>query len=118
NEGPLEQAAAKAMAFPIGAPDNKRRNMPKYNGFLSLVFWLQDQRGDHPIYLSCREVARVLKSTPRMVNHWRNIAVEDGVIEKVRDHSFRSAGKSEATEFRVKEDYREWFEGFRRRSLT
>jgi hypothetical protein len=100
DETPLQNAEKKAMALPLGTARGQKRPMPQYNRFVSLAGWLQVSMGDRPIKLPCREVAEVLKSTPKMVSFWRQWAIEDEYLVKVKDHTYRPGGKGEATSFR------------------
>ena len=72
-----------------------------YPSFVSLAGWLQVVAGDTEIMLPCRDVAEVMGVTPMTVSRYRNWAIEDGYLVKVKDHTFRGKGASnEATEFR------------------
>ena len=97
-QNPLDQALAKARAWPLSAGGAHR--MPKFNRFISLAGWLQVTMGDRAICLPCRKVAELLKTTPNMVSLWRRMAISEGFLKVVRSHTFRSQGKSEATDFR------------------
>ena len=100
DETPLDNAAAKAKAYPLGTLRSQKRPVPKYDRFVSLAGWLQVTMGDRPIMLPCHGVDEILKTTPNMVSVWRQWAIEDGFLKVTKPHSFHPHGRSEATEFR------------------
>ena len=51
------------------------------------------------IYLPTRTIAELLDCDQRTVSRLRKLAVRDGLLTIVKEHTFRSAGKSEATVF-------------------
>ena len=51
------------------------------------------------IYLPTRTIAELLNCDQRTVSRLRKLAVRDGLLTIVKEHTFRSAGKSEATVF-------------------
>ena len=99
--GPMELALSTATerqlvlrpAVMVLRPDS-------YAKFISLAGWLQVVVGDKPIILPCRRTADLLIVSPMSISRLREWAVEDGYLTFVKEHAFRSAGQSEATEFR------------------
>jgi hypothetical protein len=108
---PIHQALLKAKAYPVTAPNAERRPRPPpgYDGFISVVGWLQHTMGNERIYLPVPEIGAALKTDKRMISLWRQQAVEEGVLEIVAEHKFHPSGKGKATEFRVTEGFASWF---------
>jgi len=71
-----------------------------YQRFISLAGWLQKLRFEYVIYLPTRTIAEVLNCSQRTVSRLRRLATEDNLLTVVKEHTFRSTGKGEATEFR------------------
>lgn len=71
-----------------------------YARFISFAGWLQYLRCDLGIYLPTRTVAELLSCNQRTASRLCKLAIRDGLLTMVREHTFRSAGKSEAAEFR------------------
>jgi len=94
----LHSAFRLAEQRPLVAP---RRRAKLYDQFISLAVWLQRLRCEYVIYLPTRAIAELLDCDQRTVSRLRKLAVQDGLLRIVREHRFRSTGKSEATEFRV-----------------
>lgn len=119
DETPLDQALAKAKAYPVKAPRDETCTVerPKYDRFISLCGWLQVTMGDRPIFLPVRQVAALLETDIRMVSLWRQAAVDEGFLEVVKEHEFRPGGRGRATEFRVTKGYLAWFEGHLQKKL-
>jgi hypothetical protein len=113
---PLEDAWQKAKTYPI---TTKRHSSdiptPRYNQFIALAGFLQLARGDRVILLPVREVGAKMGAHKKLVSGWRQWGEQDGYLTKVKDHVFRSAGKSDATEFRFNAEMLEWFKGLMRR---
>lgn len=114
DEDPVDQALRKAEAHPVKAParDDRRYPTPGYDRFISIVGWLQVTMGDQPIYLPCRRIGDALRTTPRMVSMWRQMAIDEGILKITAEHEFRSKGGSKATEFIVMPGFRSWFEDY------
>lgn len=70
-----------------------------YTTFLGVARSLQRQLPDSPFMLPCRKLAPLLACQPMTISRFRKKAVRDGHLKVVKDHSYRSMGKSEATEF-------------------
>jgi hypothetical protein len=52
------------------------------------------------IYLPTRTIAKLLNCDQRTVSRLRKLAMRDGLLSVVKEHTFRSVGKSEATVFK------------------
>jgi len=100
DEGPLEQALAKATARPLSTARERGRKMPKYNRFVSVAGWLQVTAGDRNILLPVRQVAALLKTVQCRVSIWREWATKDGYLVVAKQHVFHGGGVGRATEFR------------------
>jgi len=97
DEGPLEQALAKAKARPLSTAREHGRKMPKYDRFVSLAGWLQVTAGDRDILLPVRQVAALLSTVQCRVSIWRGLATKDGFLTVVEPHN---RGRGRATRFR------------------
>jgi len=107
DEGPLEQALAKAKAYPLSTARERGRKMPKYDRFVSVAGWLQVTVGDRNILLPVRQVASLLKTVPCRVSIWRELAKKDGYLAEAKAHVFHGKlGVGRATEFRF--DTQRW----------
>jgi hypothetical protein len=93
----LQEALRLAQTRPL-QPARKRIKL--YERFISLAGWLQWLRDERGIYLPTRTIAELLSCDQRTVSRLRRLAIQDGLLRVVKKHTFRSAGKSEATEFR------------------
>lgn len=93
-ETPLSVATARALAFPLQPAGHDRA--PHYGEFVSLAGWLQVAMGVRPIMLPVEKVAALLDVTPMTATRYRYLAVKDGYLRVVREHSF---GRHRATEF-------------------
>jgi len=99
--GPLEQALARAKAYPLSTARERGRKMVKYDRFVSLAGWLQVTVGDRNILLPVRQVAALLKTVPCRVSIWRELAKKDGYLAEAKAHVFHGKlGVGRATEFR------------------
>jgi hypothetical protein len=72
---------------------------PLFTRFITLAGELQLLMGNRPIMLPTRRVALHLECSPRTVTDLRRLAIKDGLLVVTQSHSFRSSGKSRATEF-------------------
>lgn len=97
---PFRDVLQKALRFAETRPlQPARRRVQLYERFISLAGWLQWLRNERGIYLPTRTIAELLSCDQRTVSRLRRLAIQDGLLRVVRKHTFRSAGKSEATEF-------------------
>jgi hypothetical protein len=71
-----------------------------YQRFISLAGWLQMLLPGKPVLLPTRKLGELLECDQRTVSRMREFAEVDGLLLKVKAHSFRSGGKGKATEFR------------------
>lgn len=94
---PLSNALRLAEKSPLKTA-HERGNL--YNRFIGLAGWLQVLRRGENIYLPTRAVAKLLVCDQRTVSRLRKLAMQDELLTVVKQSSFRSAGKSDATEFR------------------
>jgi hypothetical protein len=92
----VQNARRLARQVPLKAA-HRRGNL--YDRFISLAGWLQRLMHGKGIYLPTRTVAELLNCDQRTVSRLRKLAIQDGLLHKVKEHSFRSTGKSEATVF-------------------
>jgi hypothetical protein len=93
---PLQNALRLAGQVPLKAA-HRRGNL--YDRFISLAGWLQRLMRGKGIYLPTRTIAELLNCDQRTVSRLRKLAMRDGLLTIVKEHTFRSAGKSEATVF-------------------
>ena len=103
-QDPLSIALTKAKECPLTPERSQHRRLRNYALFVSMAGWLQASMGDQPILLPCREIAALLTEhgqacSKMAVSRWRKLAEKDGLLRVTREHSFRSAGNSRATEF-------------------
>jgi hypothetical protein len=101
DEGPLQQALAKAKAHPLSTERLHGRKMPKYDRFISVAGWLQVTAGDRNILLPVRQIAALLGTDKCRVSIWRELAKKDGFLTVAEPHVFyRKLGTGRATRFR------------------
>lgn len=93
----LENAARIAQERPFHPPVDRT---PLYARFLSLAYWLQQMMGDKPILLPVRKIDSILGCHFTTVSILRYFAVQDRLLEKVKEFQFRSMKRGRATEFR------------------
>lgn len=93
---PVEVACSLAGE---GSIQTNRKRPGKYVRFLTVAALLQIQVRQRPILLPVRKLAQHLPCEPNTVSSWTRWAVQDEVLVKVREHSFRSAGGSRAAEY-------------------
>jgi hypothetical protein len=93
---PLQNALRLAGQHPLKAA-YERGNL--YDRFISLAGWLQRLMHGKDIYLPTRTIAELLNCDQRTVSRLRRLAMRDGLLTIVKEHTFRSGGKSEATVF-------------------
>ena len=93
----VQRASRLAAMNPLRPP---RERGGLYARFVSLAGWLQVLRPECSIFLPTRMIGELLSCDQRTVSHLRKLAVRDGLLTIVREFTFRSRGKSEATEFR------------------
>lgn len=70
-----------------------------YQNFLMVARSLQRQLNGSPFMLPCHKLAPLLNCKPMTISRYRQKAIRDGHLKIVKEHSFRSAAKGEATEF-------------------
>lgn len=98
---PLESAARFAEDHPLGLmPEHSEDATPGYIRFISLAGWLCTVVGTDRIKLPVREVGKALGVRPNTVSCYRQLAVEQGYLHLVANHTYNPSGKGEATEFR------------------
>ena len=93
----LQNALRLSAKTPL-QPSHKRSRL--YERFISLSGWLQVLMSGTAIYLPTRTIANLLTCDQRTVSRLRKMAIRDGLLTVIKDHSFRLNGKSDATEFR------------------
>jgi len=86
----IEQAGRQRLIPPNGRPAG-------YCLFISVAGWLQQWQGNKPILLPVHKLAAVLNCKPMTVSRYRELAIKDGLLEKISDHSYKH---KQATEFR------------------
>ncbi len=75
-------------------------NIPAgYITFLNIARSLQQQLPASSFMLPCHKLAPILACQPMTISRYRKKAIRDGHLKIVKKHSYRSAGKSDATEF-------------------
>ena len=99
---PLHYAEEQAKKSPFTPSICRDGKMPDYARFVSFAGWLQVGVGNRPILLPCEKLSTInLFDTNKMqISRLRQLAITDGCLVVVKEHKFRSKGKSEATEFR------------------
>jgi hypothetical protein len=70
-----------------------------YSVFLGVAQSLQRQLNNAPFMLPCHKLAPMLDCLPMTISRYRRKAIRDGHLKIVKEHSYRSATKGEATEF-------------------
>jgi len=70
-----------------------------YETFLNVARSLQRQLKGAPFMLPCHKLAPLLNCKPMTISRYRQKAIRDGHLKILKEHSFRSAMKGEATEF-------------------
>ena len=110
--GPLEQARdanrkCRLLVLPNTRDerpldDASQRSETDYEFFVGLAGWLQVTLGDKDVGMSCRAVAQVMGVSAMTVSRFIGWAIQDGYLLRVREHSFRSGGRSLSAEFRFK----------------
>jgi hypothetical protein len=71
-----------------------------YTMFVDIARSLQRLVGGGAHFLlPCHKLAPLLNCQPMTVSRYRRKAIRDGYLKVVKDHSYRSANKGEATEF-------------------
>ena len=107
---PLETAIEEARRRPVEPARCAGGRMPGYRLFVSVAVHLQAVVGDRNIMLPCAELGRRLfpdlpiGAARMQVSRMRQLAVADGYLDVVKEHRFRSKGRSAAMEFRVRRD--------------
>jgi len=99
NEHPLEAAHRRATAQPL-TPERCLRHPGRYKEyarFISLLGWLQEGQGSGAILIPRREVAEVLGLNRMTVSRYCELAIRDGLLSKLSDHSWEN---HRATEYR------------------
>jgi hypothetical protein len=94
---PLDQAIEQAKKMQLIPPTDRTVG---YQNFVSIAGWLQVTMGNRNIMLPCEKMSEHLNCTPMTISRYRRWAVEDGLVQMVKEHRFKSAGGGEATEFR------------------
>jgi hypothetical protein len=75
-------------------------NVPAgYTIFVNLARSLQQQLPASSFMLPCHKLAPILACQPMTIRRYRKKAIRDGHLKVVKNHSYRSVGKGEATEF-------------------
>jgi hypothetical protein len=72
-----------------------------YETFLLVARSLHRQLNGSPFMLPCHKLAPLLNCKPMTISRYRQKAIRDGHLKIVKEHSFRSATKGEATEFEL-----------------
>ena len=60
-----------------------------YGLFLSLAGWKQRQISPDPIYIAENTWAKILKVSKSCIGNYRRLAVQQGLLELVEEHSFQ-----------------------------
>jgi len=89
--------ASRYLDEPLLRMPKKRAG--RYPQFLTLSALLQIQMRRRPILLPVRTVAPAMRCELNSVSAWTRWAKEDGVLLKVKEHSFRSGGGGDAAEY-------------------
>ncbi len=107
---PLQQAFDEARRMRLllseemrtirAAAPSSERDERDYEFFISLAGHLQVAVGDQPIKLPCDALAVTLGVSKMTISRYRRWAIADKFIAVVKEHTFRSKGRSDATEFR------------------
>jgi hypothetical protein len=75
-------------------------NVPAgYTIFLKIARSLQRQLPASSFMLPCHKLAPILECQPMTISRYRKKAIRDGHLIVVKNHSYRSVDKGEATEF-------------------
>jgi hypothetical protein len=93
---PLAVAILEAKKFPAAADHNGPAG---YTTFLQIAQSLQRQLPTSSFMLPCHKLAPLLACQPMTISRYRKKAIRDGRLKIVKNHSYRSMGKGEATEF-------------------
>jgi hypothetical protein len=56
--------------------------------------------GNQNITLPCENLAELMNVSAMTISRYRNWAVKDGYLRRVKEHKFSSRGQGNATEFR------------------
>jgi hypothetical protein len=67
--------------------------------FLNIARSLHRQLNGSPFMLPCHKLAPLLDCKPMTISRYRQKAIRDGHLKILKEHSFRSATKGDATEF-------------------
>jgi hypothetical protein len=82
--GPVDWAVLMASQHPLSDPEGLE--LERYNKFLSVAGWLQVSQGKRPIILPVDLLSSALEVSPRMISHWRQRAMRQGILREVRRH--------------------------------
>jgi len=94
---PLDQAVERSKKMQL-IPKNERTD--GYQNFVSIAGWLQVTMGDRNIMLPCEKLGELLNCTQMTISRYRQWAMEDGLLTKMKEHRFKAGGGGDATEFR------------------
>lgn len=70
-----------------------------YQTFVHVARSLSRQLNGSPFMLPCHKLAPLLNCLPMTISRYRHKAIRDGHLKIVKEHTFRSTAKGEATEF-------------------
>jgi hypothetical protein len=93
---PVQYACAVAGDGLLGS---KRKRPGRYSRFLTVAALLQLQVRTRPILLPVRKLAEHFPCRPMTIHAYTSWAREDGVLIRVKEHTFRSHGESRAAEY-------------------
>lgn len=91
---PEQETLRRAFDLAIGNPLLPERaakrpgGLQGYSEFVSVAGWAQVLRGDQPIYLPCNKLDELLGTYPMRIKRWRDLAIKDEYIQKVKEGSY------------------------------
>jgi hypothetical protein len=93
---PLTIAVLQAKKTPPLADSNVPAG---YTIFLNIARSLQQQLPNSSFLLPCHKLAPLFACQAMTISRYRKKAIRDGYLKVIKQHSYRSIGKREATEF-------------------
>jgi hypothetical protein len=95
----MDRADAEMAFDQVWARESGQDAPAGYTTFLAVARSLQRQSRDSAFMLPCHKLSLMLACLPMTISRYRKKAIRDGRLKVVKNHTYRSAGRGEATEF-------------------